>query len=129
MFWKKKKNKDSKSTESKIEVDDSEVRGAFRVEPSASDPIKFKFLGKDINVTDISVTGISFADDDFKVGQKEKVAIALPGVGEKMSVEIEVVAIIKAKNLCGTRFNNLTEHQDDLLSLYLVKRQKEMRSG
>ena len=124
MFWKKKKNK-----ESKIEIDDSEIRGAFRVEPSAEAPIIFTFLGKKITAADISVTGISFVDDDFKVGQKEKVSFHLPGIPEKMTVEVEVVAIIKAKNLCGTRFNNLSEHQDELLSLYLVNRQKEMRKS
>ena len=124
MFWKKKKNK-----ESKIEIDDSEVRGAFRVEPSSQAPINFTFMGKKITATDISVTGISFVDDDFKVGQKEKVSFNLPGIPEKMAVEVEVVAIIKAKNLCGTRFNGLTEHQDEMLSLYLVNRQKEMRKS
>ena len=127
MFWKKKKNEESKK-DSKIEIDDSEVRGAFRVEPAPDAPIKFNFLGKKINASDISVTGLSFLDDGFKVGQKEKVEFTLPGINEKMSVELEVVAIIKAKKLCGTRFNGLTERQDDALSLYLVHRQKEMRN-
>ncbi len=124
MFWKKKKNEGG----SKIEIDDSEVRGAFRVEPSPDAPIQFPFMGKKINAVDISVTGLSFKDDGFKVGQKENVEFTLPGVG-KMAVELEVVAIIKAKQLCGTRFNNISEEQDDMLSQYLVNRQKEMRKG
>ena len=123
MFWKKKKK-----VESRIEVDDSEVRGAFRVEPPVDKPIRFSFLGKDIIVKDISVTGISFANEGFEIGMKDKINLCLPGVSKELSVEVEIVAIIAAKNLCGTKFNGLSEQQDDLLSKYIVNAQKNTLS-
>tara|TARA_B100000686_G_scaffold352509_1_gene454721 strand:+ start:55 stop:426 length:372 start_codon:yes stop_codon:yes gene_type:complete len=123
LFWKKKKK-----VESRIEVDDSEVRGAFRVEPPDDRPIKFSFLGKDITIKDISVTGVSFTNQGFEIGMKDKVTLHLPGVSKEMTVELEIVAIIAGKNLCGTKFNGLSEQQDDLLSKYIVNAQKETLS-
>ena len=121
MFWKKKKK-----VESKVEIDDSEVRGAFRVEPPSHSPIKFSFLGKDITVKDISVSGISFLNQGFEIGQKDNITLYLPGISKEINVEIEIVAIIRGKNLCGTKFNGITDQQDDILSKYIVNAQKDL---
>ena len=59
---------------------------------------------------------------------KDKVTLHLPGVSKEMTVELEIVAIIAGKNLCGTKFNGLSEQQDDLLSKYIVNAQKETLS-
>lgn len=122
MFWNKKKEPQRKSL---IVQPTEEVRGSFRVHPSAEEPIKFKFNNKIVSVSDISAGGLSFPNDHFAVGTQEVIGFPLPGEETEIEIKLEVVKIIEAKNMCCCRFIDLTEEDEDAIYDYALKRQKE----
>ena len=122
MFWKKKKTPQKKSL---IEQTSNEVRGSFRVFPSADEPIEFTFSKKMVTVSDLSAGGLSFKNQGFKVGTQENVTLQLPGEDTNMEITLEVVKIIEAKNMCCCEFLDLNGDDEDAIYGYAMKRQKE----
>ena len=119
MFWKKKNDK----PKSLIETDD-EVRGAFRVQPLPKQPIPFLFMGKKIEVMDISAGGISFKNDNFPEGKIENVKFKLPGSPIVIETQLEIVRIINDKNICCSQFVDLRPEEEDQIAQYVLERQK-----
>ena len=122
MFWKKKTDKSDKG---KTLIKTSpEVRGAFRVEPLPHEPIEFEFSGKKVKALDISAGGISFKNDHFVEGKCEDISFVLPGDSAEINVALEIVRIIKEKDICCGQFRDLNTECDDLIGRYVLDRQK-----
>ena len=122
VFWKKKKEPKRKNF---ILKTNEEVRGSFRVHPSADEPIKFKFNNKIVSISDISAGGLSFKNDQFVVGAQEVVSFQLPGQEAVMQLKLEVIKIVEAKNMCCCQFLDLAEEDEDAICDYALRRQKE----
>lgn len=129
MFWKKKKESESPKKETKpagkgiIKSTPAETREAFRIAPLPSDPIELEFSGKIVDVVDISVGGLSFHNDGFELGEQE-VEFSLPGGGHLVQAKLNLIKIIEDKNLCRCRFINLHPDDEDMISRYVLERQK-----
>jgi len=101
-----------------------ETRGAFRVEPLPKQPIPFLFMGKRVDVLDISSGGISFKNDEFPKGKTESVKFKLPGDPNIIETKLEIVRIIPEKNICCSQFVDLNSEQEDQIVKYVLERQK-----
>jgi hypothetical protein len=119
LFWKKKSDKPKSLIKSS-----PEIRGSFRVEPLPKYPIAFMFMGERVNVTDISAGGISFKNNNFVNGKVDTVKFKLPGDPVILETKLQIVRIIKEKNLCCCEFVDLESEHDDQIGRYVLERQK-----
>jgi c-di-GMP-binding flagellar brake protein YcgR len=119
LFWKKKSNKPKSLIKST-----AEVRGAFRVQPLPKQPIAFLFSGKRVNAMDISAGGISFKNNGFLDGKTENIKFKLPGDPRVLEVKLQIVRIIKEKNICCCQFVDMQPDEDDQVARYVLERQK-----
>ena len=107
MFWKKKSDKPKSLINSA-----PEVRGTFRVSPDPKDPVEFMLFGKKVSILDISIGGVSFYNDHFAEGKREKVKFFLPGDPTEILTTPEIVRIIEEKNICCAQFIILSNSSD-----------------
>ena len=121
MFW-KKKTKD-KDTSNKLFKNPTATRGAFRVYPSKEKPIELKIGSTPLNASDISASGVSFPNQDFKLGEKYSMELTLPN-DEIMKLETEILKIDE-KNICRCKIIGLNPDQEDAIHYYILARQKE----
>ena len=119
MFWKKK----TKDTSTKLFKNPTQTRGAFRVYPSKEKPILLKIGSTPINALDISASGISFANKDFKLGEKYSMELTLPNE-QIMKLETEILKIDE-ENVCRCKIMGLDSDQEDTIHYYILARQKE----
>lgn len=127
MFWKKNKQKEKeKNTFFSLPEENipAEIRGAFRVQPSSTNPVDFNLEGHEHTVVDISSGGLSFKNIDFSVGDIFPVDFNLPyGIG-RIETSIEILKVDK-NDFCRCRFGDLTDEQEDVIHRYVLIRQKE----
>ena len=121
MFW-KKKTKD-KDTSNKLFKNPTATRGAFRVYPSKERPILLKIGSTPLSASDISASGVSFPNEDFKLGKKYPMELTLPNE-ETMKLETEILKIDE-KNICRCKIMGLDPDQEDAIHYYILARQKE----
>ena len=119
MFWKKK----TKDTSTKLFKNPTQTRGAFRVYPSKEKPILLKIGSTPINASDISASGISFTNKDFKLGEKYSMELTLPNE-QIMKLETEILKIDEG-NVCRCKIMGLDSDQEDTIHYYILARQKE----
>ena len=119
MFWKKK----SKDTGPKLFKKPPETRGAFRVYPTKDAPIMLKVGSTSLKASDISASGISFENKDFKLGNKYPMELTLPEK-KTMILETEILKI-DDKNVCRCQILGLNPNQEDAIHSYILARQKE----
>ena len=119
MFWKKK----SKDTSTKLFKNPTQTRGAFRVYPSKEKPILLKIGSTALSASDISASGVSFPNDDFKLGEKYSMELTLPNE-HIMKLETEILKIDE-KNICRCKIMGLDPDQEDTIHYYILARQKE----
>ena len=118
MFW-KKKTKETK----KLFKNPTTTRGAFRVYPSKEKPIELIIGSTPLNASDISASGVSFANQDFKLGEKYPMELTLPNE-QTMKLETEILKIDE-KNICRCKIVGLNPDQEDSIHFYILARQKE----
>ena len=121
MFW-KKKTKD-KDTSNKLFKNPTATRGAFRVYPSKEKPIELIIGSTPLNASDISASGVSFANQDFKLGEKYPMELTLPNE-QTMKLETEILKIDE-KNICRCKIMGLDPDQEDVTHYYILACQKE----
>ena len=121
MFW-KKKTKD-KDTSNKLFKNPTATRGAFRVYPSKEKPIELIIGSTPLNASDISASGVSFANQDFKLGEKYPMELTLQNE-QTMKLESEILKIDE-KNICRCKIVGLNPDQEDSIHFYILARQKE----
>ena len=119
MFWKKK----NKETSNKLFKNPTTTRGAFRVYPSKEKPILLKIGSTPLSASDISASGVSFSNKDFKLGEKYSMELTLPN-DEIMKLETEILKIDE-KNICRCKIIGLNPDQEDAIHFYILARQKE----
>ena len=119
MFWKKK----SKDTGPKLFKKPPETRGAFRVYPTEDDPIILKIGSTSLKASDISASGISFENKDFKLGEKYPMELTLPDK-KTMILKTEILKIDE-RNVCRCQILGLNPNQEDAIHSYILARQKE----
>ena len=119
MFWKKK----TKETSTKLFKNPTTTRGAFRVCPSKEKPILLKIGSTPLSALDISASGVSFSNKDFKLGEKYSMELTLPN-DEIMKLETEILKIDE-KNICRCKIIGLNPDQEDAIHFYILARQKE----
>ena len=119
MFWKKK----SKDTGPKLFKKPPETRGAFRVYPTKDAPIMLKVGSTSLKASDISASGISFENKDFKLGKKYPMELTLPDK-KTMILETEILKI-DDRNICRCQILGLNSNQEDAIHSYILGRQKE----
>ena len=119
MFWKKK----NKETSNKLFKNPTTTRGAFRVYPSKEKPILLKIGSTPLNALDISASGVSFSNKDFKLGEKYSMELTLPN-DQTMELETEILKIDE-KNICRCKIMGLNPEQEDAIHYYILARQKE----
>ena len=119
MFWKKK----TKETSNKLFKNPTTTRGAFRVYPSKENPILLKIGSTPLSASDISASGVSFPNQDFKLGEKYSMELTLPN-DEIMKLETEILKIDE-KNICRCKIIGLNPDQEDAIHFYILARQKE----
>ncbi|GJL80102.1 MAG: hypothetical protein NPINA01_30910 [Nitrospinaceae bacterium] len=122
MFWKKSTDKDKGS--SKLFKNPEEIRGSFRVHPSAEAPIEMILDNKPVSVLNISSGGLCCVNDGFEVGGIYLFHFILPGIDKKVTGKIEIREITE-KNHCRCKFQNLLPEYQDLIHRYTLNRQKE----
>jgi len=118
LFW-KKKTKETK----KLFKNPTTTRGAFRVYPSKENPILLKIGSTPLSASDISASGVSFPNQDFKLGEKYSMDLTLPN-DEIMKLETEILKIDE-KNICRCKIIGLNPDQEDAIHYYILARQKE----
>ena len=119
MFWKKK----TKETSKKLFKNPTTTRGAFRVYPSKENPILLKIGSTPLSASDISASGVSFPNKDFKLGGKYSMELTLPN-DQTMELETEILKIDE-KNICRCKIMGLDPDQEDAIHYYILARQKE----
>jgi hypothetical protein len=119
LFWKKK----SKDTSTKLFKNPTQTRGAFRVYPSKENPILLKIGSTTLNASDISASGVSFPNEDFKLGEKYSMELTLPNE-QIMKLETEILKIDEG-NVCRCKIMGLDSDQEDTIHYYILARQKE----
>ena len=119
MFWKKK----NKETSTKLFKNPTTTRGAFRVYPSKEKPILLKIGSTPLSALDISASGVSFSNKDFKLGEKYSMELTLPN-DQTMELETEILKIDE-KNICRCKIMGLNPDQEDAIHYYILARQKE----
>ena len=119
MFWKKK----SKETGPKLFKKPPETRGAFRVYPTKDAPIMLKVGSTSLKASDISASGISFENKDFKLGEKYPMELTLPDK-KTMLLKTEILKIDE-RNVCRCQILGLNPNQEDAIHSYILGRQKE----
>ena len=119
MFWKKK----SKDTGPKLFKKPPETRGAFRVYPTKDAPIMLKVASTSLKASDISASGISFENKDFKLGEKYPMELTLPDK-KTMLLKTEILKIDE-RNVCRCQILGLNPNQEDAIHSYILARQKE----
>tara|TARA_B100001123_G_C15175029_1_gene972986 strand:- start:691 stop:1086 length:396 start_codon:yes stop_codon:yes gene_type:complete len=121
LFW-KKKNKDK--DEGKLFKAPPADRGAFRVYPSKENPVKLKVGETDLTASDISAGGISFDNNNFKLGATYPMELNLPKGKGTFNLQTEVLKI-DDQNVCRCKILGLSPEQEDVIHSYILDRQKE----
>jgi hypothetical protein len=98
LFWKNRQNDPEI-----FSYDASDRRGSFRVRPPSSEPIRIAFQGKSVLVKDIGGGGLSFCNDNFKVGDAQSVTLDLPGEAMTLRVNMQIHEI-DLQDICHSRF-------------------------
>ena len=76
-----------------------------------------------LKASDISASGISFENKDFKLGKKYPMELTLPEK-KTMILETEILKIDE-RNVCRCQILGLNPNQEDAIHSYILGRQKE----
>ncbi|MGY8714583.1 MAG: PilZ domain-containing protein, partial [Verrucomicrobiia bacterium] len=86
-------------------------------------PILLKIGSTPLSASDISASGVSFPNEDFKLGEKYSMELTLPNE-QIMKLETEILKIDE-KNICRCKIMGLDPDQEDTIHYYILARQKE----
>ncbi len=121
MFWKRKRINTKLFT-----IETENRRSAFRVAPSEDEPVFIIFRSKKIRVINISASGICFSGPGFKIHDRDRVNIQLPGRDHLLQAEIEIVTI-SHENICRCRFGQTGTDVKESIHEYVLERQKHKK--
>ena len=120
MFWKR-----NQSTTETFTYRTADRRAFFRVPPSEDEPISLRFGEKEVRVADIGAGGLSFKNDDFRIGESAPVSFDLPGNYPNISVDLKIIEIDQ-NNICHCSFEGIEEDAVEEIHQYALTRQKSI---
>ncbi len=124
MFWKKRKP----NKKTLLDFKSSNQRNAFRYRHGARYIPEIVFLGKKLNLLDISASGTSFTAENFSAGDSDYVKLDLNDPETKimpvLSLKINILSRDEDSNVCHCCFENITEEQEELIHRYILNKQK-----
>lgn len=120
MFWRKKQ-----SDADIFSLDSNDQRASFRVCPLSTQPIRIEVQGKSIFLKDISASGLSFCNNNFRAGDSLPITFDLPGENVTVSGRIEIIAI-DGRGVCRCRFVGLNNDSINAIHRYVLAVQKQV---
>ena len=106
-------------------------REAFRYNPTPPNTLAIDFLGKSIDLIDISAGGVSFKDRGFAKGEGDKISLDLrePDLKRSRIISIAIKILdIDAREICHCIFENPSEDQvEEIHRFLLIKQKKEIQ--
>ncbi len=108
-------------------------RAAFRFNPMPPDTLTIRFMGESIDLIDISAGGVSFENQGFAKGDRDRITLALrdPDLrpNQILSIVIKVLAI-DAQDICHCVVEDPSEEQTEAIHRFLlVKQKKEIKQN
>lgn len=107
-----------------FELNTSDRRNSYRVQPSIYEPVLFRLEDESIEVKNISAAGMSFKNNNYSKGELFIVNIDLPGLGPTVPATIQIIGIDKY-NRCHCKFLRIDEPARERIHQYVLNRQKE----
>lgn len=108
--------------------DTENKREAFRYNPAPPDTLTIRFMGKSMDFIDISAGGVSFKDQGFTRGERDRITLALQDPDLKpnqiLSIVIQILDI-DARNICHCIFETPSEDQTEAIHRFLLVKQKK----
>ncbi len=125
MFWKKRKT----NKKPLFDFASSNQRNAFRYRHDDNNRPEITFLGKKVHLLDISASGTSFKAENFSPGDIDNVKLDLndPDTKKQSLISLKIKIVSKDDNtcICHCCFENITEHQKNLIHQYILDKQKK----
>lgn len=103
--------------------DANDRRNSFRVRPPSTEPIRIAFQGKSVSVKDIGGSGLSFCNNNFKVGDTQSVTLDLPGEAITVCVTMQILEIDQ-QDVCHSRFLAPNHDAINAIHRYMLTVQK-----
>ncbi len=101
-----------------------ETRGAFRVYPSAANPIRLKVNNVSLLAIDLSAGGISFPNEAFPKNVALPLSLDIPNSAKHIDAKVEILKIDDG-DVCRAKILELTPAEEDDIHHYILTRQKE----
>lgn len=123
MFWKKKKISTEKFTHQS-----SDKRETFRLEFDRHDRFEIDFRSKQIHLSDLSASGMSFENEGFKDNDSGVVRFffTFKNLKSPVSIKLELQIIkIDSDNICHAIYVNCSEENKEIIHKYVLEKQKE----
>ncbi len=103
-------------------------RETFRYNPTPHDTLTIDFMGKSMDLIDISAGGVSFKDQGFAKGERDKITLDLRDpdlrMGQILSIAIRILDI-DARSICHCIFETPSEEQTEAVHRFLLVKQKK----
>ncbi|MBI9092135.1 MAG: PilZ domain-containing protein [Desulfobacterium sp.] len=103
-------------------------REAFRYNPTPPDALTIHFMGKSMDLLDISAGGVSFKNQGFAKGERDRITLALrdPDLkpGQILSIVIKILDI-DAQDICHCIVEDPNEEQTEAIHRFLLVKQKK----
>ncbi|MDY0220785.1 MAG: PilZ domain-containing protein [Desulfobacterium sp.] len=132
MFWKKKQSRTDTLIHDTGDKESQDQRDAFRYTFTSSHTLGMRFCNKDVELIDISAGGLSFKDNGFNQGDRDRVSLLLWDGGLPfeylLSIEILILSIDGSK-ICHCRFEDPEKDQTEAIHRFLLIKQKKDRQG
>lgn len=87
-----------------------------------------EFLGKAVQVINLSAGGMAFGDEGFQVGDRDRITMALDIPARQFSAvfnaELKILTISN-DNICHCHFENCSDGDFEILHKYVLELQKK----
>jgi hypothetical protein len=128
LFWKKKQPRNETFIHDNGKNEIQSRRGFFRYKFSGSHNLEIRFLNKDVELVDMSAGGLSFRDNGFAKGDRDKISLPLRDKDRPFEyllyIEIEILSI-DAEEICHCTFENPEKEQTEAIHRFLLIKQKK----
>lgn len=85
--------------------------------------MRIAFQGKSVFVKDIGAGGLSFCNENFRVGDSQSVRLDLPGEDMMIRVTVEIIDMDR-QGVCHCRFTAASHDAINAIHRYVLKVQK-----
>lgn len=130
MFWKKKQPRNDTFIHDNGKKELQSRRGYFRYRFYWPHTPGIRFCNKDVELFDISAGGLSFKDDGFAKGDRDRISLLLSDEEHPFEyhlfIEIQILSI-DAEKICHCTFEDPEKEQTEAIHRFLLIKQKKDR--